>query len=210
MAFCINCGKELPEGMRFCIECGAEQTRPEPVTVAASATQEATVKEEKPEAQQQPFAPTYAEPQPEFSQPYTVYEQAGVPNMPPPMYQSPQGFPPAYNEEPRPMSGGKYSVVGTGTYFGLMILFSIPVIGFIACIIFACGAGKNENIRNFARAKLIWSLISLVITVILTVVLVVFSIEFANYSNSAQFDEFFRNFSQNPQYSYNYESSPIF
>ena len=50
-------------------------------------------------------------------------------------------------------------VVSTAAYFGMMLLFALPVIGWIACIIMAF-APKNENIRHFARANLIWLLIA--------------------------------------------------
>ena len=36
-------------------------------------------------------------------------------------------------------------------YFGLQILFAIPVVGFIFLIIFSCN-GSNINRRNFARS----------------------------------------------------------
>lgn len=64
-----------------------------------------------------------------------------------------------------PVSADK--VVSTGAYFGLMLLMALPVIGFIACIIMAFAA-KNRNIRNFARAILIWTVIALVLAGILT------------------------------------------
>ncbi len=57
-------------------------------------------------------------------------------------------------------------VVGTGAYFGLMLLFAIPIIGFIACIILAF-APKNKNIKHLARAMLIWMIIAIVLTGIL-------------------------------------------
>ena len=50
-------------------------------------------------------------------------------------------------------------VVSTAAYFGMMLLFALPVIGWIACIIMAF-APKNENVRHFARANLIWLLIA--------------------------------------------------
>jgi len=55
-----------------------------------------------------------------------------------------------------------------GAFFGLIVLFSIPVIGWIACIIMAF-APKNKNIKNYARAKLIWIGISIAVTVVFCV-----------------------------------------
>ena len=51
-----------------------------------------------------------------------------------------------------------------GAFFGLIVLFSIPIIGWIACIILAF-APKNKNIKNYARAKLIWIGIGIAVTV---------------------------------------------
>lgn len=64
----------------------------------------------------------------------------------------------------KPAPGSKYGVVGTGAFFGLMFLFMIPVVGWIVCLIMAF-ASKNENKKHFARAMLIWVLISLVLCV---------------------------------------------
>ena len=61
-------------------------------------------------------------------------------------------------------------VVGTGAYFGLMLLFAIPIIGQIACLIMAF-APKNKNIKHFARAQLIWMVIAIVLIGILVALL---------------------------------------
>ena len=55
--------------------------------------------------------------------------------------------------------------MGTGAFFGLILLFSLPVIGWLMCIILAFSA-KNRNIRNFSRAMLIWLVIALVIGIV--------------------------------------------
>ena len=52
--------------------------------------------------------------------------------------------------------------VSTGTFFGLMFLFSLPILGWLICLIVAFAA-KNQNIRHFARAMLIWLVIALVV-----------------------------------------------
>ena len=57
------------------------------------------------------------------------------------------------------------NAVGTGAFFGLILLFSLPVIGWLVCIILAFSA-KNRNIRNFSRAMLIWLVIALVIGIV--------------------------------------------
>ena len=65
--------------------------------------------------------------------------------------------------EPPPY-GSPYAVMGTGSYIGLMILFRIPVIGFIACLIVSFAA-RNRNMRNFARAELVLAIIIMLILV---------------------------------------------
>ncbi len=56
--------------------------------------------------------------------------------------------------------------VSTGSFFGMMFLFSIPVIGWLICLIMAFSS-KNENRRHFAKATLIWLLIAVVMTVVI-------------------------------------------
>lgn len=58
--------------------------------------------------------------------------------------------------------------VSTGTFFGLMFLFALPVVGWILCLILAF-APKNKNLKHFARANLIWLLIGLILTALLAV-----------------------------------------
>ncbi|MCR5210096.1 MAG: hypothetical protein K6C99_07785 [Lachnospiraceae bacterium] len=50
------------------------------------------------------------------------------------------------------------SVLG---YIGYYLLFSIPTVGLVVAIVFATGASKNINVKNFARAMLIVKLVSI-------------------------------------------------
>ena len=65
----------------------------------------------------------------------------------------------------------RYAPVSTGAFFGYKILYGIPVIGWILCIVFSF-TQKNVNKRNFARATLIGMIISLVLTCLLAVAVV--------------------------------------
>jgi hypothetical protein len=133
MAFCTECGANVPEGVNFCTECG------KPITVAVAAA--------PPVVQAEPVAPPVA-PQPV---------------APPPVYTAPQ---PVYTAPPQYAAPGIDSpVVGTGAFFGLLILFAIPIIGWLACIIMAF-ASKNRNIKHFARAELILLIIGVVLSVV--------------------------------------------
>ena len=80
-------------------------------------------------------------------------------------------------------------VVGTGAYFGLMLLFAIPIIWQIACIIMAF-APKNKNIKHFARAMLIWTVIAIVLIGILVALLSVLTntlMDFIKESTGGEF-----------------------
>ena len=68
-----------------------------------------------------------------------------------------------------------HEIVHKGTPFlgiclGLQLLFALPIIGWIACIICAF-APENQNVKNYARATLIWLLIAVVLTIIWFVIL---------------------------------------
>ncbi len=68
-------------------------------------------------------------------------------------------------EAPPPPKGSKYALMSTGAFFGLMLLFSIPIVGWVACIIMAF-AGTGQNRKNFARAMLIFLLIGIALSVV--------------------------------------------
>ncbi len=65
-----------------------------------------------------------------------------------------------------PPANAVSAVMGTGAYFGTMLLFGIPIVGWLVCLIMAFAA-QNLNRRNFARAMLIFSVIGIVIGIIL-------------------------------------------
>lgn len=49
----------------------------------------------------------------------------------------------------------EYKPLSIGQFIGFSLLFTIPCVGLIITIIFACGAVKNKNLINWARAQLI-------------------------------------------------------
>jgi heme/copper-type cytochrome/quinol oxidase subunit 2 len=65
-----------------------------------------------------------------------------------------------------PPPKGKYAAIGTGGFICMMILFAIPVVGWLACIIMAFAA-KNRNRRSFARATLVFLIIGAILAVAL-------------------------------------------
>lgn len=85
--------------------------------------------------------------------------------------------------QPRPiLPEQKEKTVGTGTYFALMFVFALPVLGFLICIITAL-AVKNKNVKNFAKAALIWTVIGLVFTALIVGVCFLFADVVAPYFN---------------------------
>ena len=98
---------------------------------------------------------------------------APVQTVPRPQPAPPQ--PPAYIPlaDTEPPKGSRYAVISTAGYFGTILLFSLPLIGLIFCIVFACGGTKNRNRRNLAKAYLIFMIIALVLSVILVVLALV-------------------------------------
>lgn len=64
----------------------------------------------------------------------------------------------------------KYAPLSGWAYFGLQLLFSIPLVGWIFCFVFAVGGCRNINRRNFARSYFCWLLV-IGVLVVLAVVL---------------------------------------
>ena len=67
-------------------------------------------------------------------------------------------------QQPRPQQPNQdktTKVVGMAAYFGMILLFAIPLVGFIACILMAV-LPKNKNVNNFSRAMLIWLAIGII------------------------------------------------
>ena len=89
-----------------------------------------------------------------------------MPEMQPSTRPVPQpAAPPAPQYTPAPQAKAEIpadKTVSTGTFFGLMFLFSLPILGWLICLIMAF-ASKNKNIKHFARAVLIWLIIALVV-----------------------------------------------
>lgn len=69
----------------------------------------------------------------------------------------------------------KYRPLGAWAYFGYSILFTIPFIGFICLIIFACSSA-NINRRSFARS---YFCVLVIAAILFVVVLLISGISFA-------------------------------
>lgn len=70
---------------------------------------------------------------------------------------------PTREAAPRPPKGSPYAVLGSWSFVGSLLLLSIPVVGFILAIVWACGGAHNCNRRNLARAYLLLYAIAIVL-----------------------------------------------
>ena len=81
-----------------------------------------------------------------------------------PAYQAPVPSGPA---DIRPDENSIYAPIGTFGFVGYFILFAIPIIGQVLCIIWAFGKkGGNVNRRAFARATFIFLVVGLVFGIV--------------------------------------------
>ena len=75
-------------------------------------------------------------------------------------------------------------VVGTGTYFALMLLYALPIIGIISVIVMASKA-KNKNLKNFAKANLIWAIIAVILSISIIIGIIALGNSFMEYIKQA-------------------------
>ncbi|MBO4385257.1 MAG: hypothetical protein J5854_07565 [Clostridia bacterium] len=64
----------------------------------------------------------------------------------------------------------QYQPLSAWAYWGLSILFSIPVVGFVFLIVFSI-SGSNINRRSYARSYWIWAVICVVLTVVAVIII---------------------------------------
>lgn len=151
---CQNCGYPLVEGEQFCSQCGAYTGNgyAQPSVPDADATTVLTP-DQAPGYAQQPIA--YAEQPVAYAQQPVAYAQ------------QPQYAAPVAQEVP-----SQYRPLGPWAYFGLQILYTIPLVGFIFLIIFSFKS-DNLNRRNFTRSYWCGLLIAAILGVIILVILLV-------------------------------------
>lgn len=82
-----------------------------------------------------------------------------TPAAPQPVYQTQQTYTP---------SAPAAQPVSTAYYFWMMLLFAIPVIGLIVCLVTAF-SGEDASRKNFSRAALIWILVAIVLSIIVAI-----------------------------------------
>ena len=73
-------------------------------------------------------------------------------------------------------------------YIGYQLLFSIPIIGLIFLIVYACGGSGNINVKNYARSFILMYVISFVLIFIL-----VFFFGVLDTSTNSQISDYLNN-----------------
>lgn len=128
---------------RFCTECGAK------LKDGAAFCSECGAKVP---AGKQPGAAPETPPQTQ-AQPAAAEQQTYQPRQ---TYTVPVSTPPAVQP------------VSTAYYFWMMLLFAIPVVGLIVCLVTAF-SGEDASRKNFSRAVLIWILVAIVLSIIVAI-----------------------------------------
>lgn len=161
---CKNCSAQIPDGSKFCTVCG-HKIVVEPFVA--------------PKPQQPPQTePTQVPPQaqhmqtPPQTEPTQVPPQAPYTQIPP---QVQQGQVPPYNlNDAQQQTVSKNPALDaplTVLDFFLMSLLSfVPIIGFIFLLIWAFSGNTNINRKNYARAALIWILVSIGLVILLSII----------------------------------------
>lgn len=125
MAFCTNCGTNVPDGIKFCTSCGT------PMSVQAQP--------QAPPPPQQTYVQPQPAPQPLPQQAYAPPSQPAY-AQPQPGYVAPAGDPNA----PLP-PGSKYEPITTGGYIGIFLLMLLPLINLILLIIWPAELPEGEQ-----------------------------------------------------------------
>ena len=159
MAICQKCGREIPENQTLCDTCAAVS---QPVT--------ASVAEE----------PVSATPTPPYFQPDFTAPRPTQPYIPP---VGTFRIPLAQEELPP-----EYKPLGAWTYFLYNLLFSLPLIGLICLIVFACGGTSNINLRNYARSFFCGWLVALILIVLLVLLVIALGVQLDAFSPSGMED----------------------
>ena len=147
---CKNCSAQIPDGSKFCTACGHK------IVV-------------EPFVALKPQQPPQTSPQAQSTQ---VPPQAPYTQIPP---QVQQGHVPPYN-----LNGTQQQTVSKNTaldapltvldFFLMSLLSFVPIIGFIFLLIWAFSGNANINRKNYARAALIWILVSIGLVILLSII----------------------------------------
>ena len=150
---CAKCGAECADGAHFCLTCGND--------LFLQAQQVAGAQEQ---VRAEQAAPAEA---PKTEQQY----QQGYPYQPPVIQQTIVQEKPIRSVDDLPK---RYRPISMWGYFGIELLFSIPVGGFIFMLVWSFGGTRNINKRNFARSYFCGFIIILLLAIIVFLLGIIF------------------------------------
>lgn len=161
--FCENCGTQLPDNSVFCSECGSK------ISLEENQTQiyEEDIKpSNEPGSQRQrgPVPPVMRQAAPR--QPSEPYAKEAAPRQTPRQPSEPY----RRENEPRQPSesymGKAVDIIGIGQYMLMIFLACIPIINIILLVKWGFFIKQKPNKSNFAKALLIYNIISVIIYVL--------------------------------------------
>ncbi|MDR1763001.1 MAG: zinc-ribbon domain-containing protein [Dysgonamonadaceae bacterium] len=88
---------------------------------------------------------------------------------------------PAANPAPQAASDRSSRPISTLGYIGIFILFAIPVIGIITCIVWAFSSSVNANRRNLSRAVLFFTVLGIILAIVFTAFAATLTKQFSPY-----------------------------
>lgn len=147
---CKNCSAQIPDGSKFCTACGHK------IVV-------------------EPFVASKPQ-QPPQQPPQTQHTQTPLqaqPTQVPPQVQQGQGAPYNLNDAQQQTVSKNTALDAPLTvldFFLMSLLSFVPIIGFIFLLIWAFSGNTNINRKNYARAALIWILVSVGLMILLTII----------------------------------------
>lgn len=103
---------------------------------------------------------------PDQGQAAPQYTYQAPPPPPPPAYQPAQPYQPQYAYPPQPKPD---STVTLGEWIITLIVFAIPLVGFIMMLVWAFGSDTKPSKANFCKASLIMMLIGVAIGIIVSI-----------------------------------------
>lgn len=140
--YCEKCNRSNPEGAAFCRYCGSKLKTSEGTRPVVTVSPE--------RGQDSRGGVQYVQTQPQYSAQNSNYGYAPMRGV---------------REEDLPT---EYKPIRAWGYFGYMLLFSIPIVGFIFLIVFVVSA-QNVNLKYFARSYFCSLVIILIVVLIATV-----------------------------------------
>lgn len=161
---CKNCSAQIPDGSKFCTVCGHKIVVEPFVAPKPQQPPQTEPTQVPPQAQHMQTPPQTQHTQVPLQAPYTQI---------PPQVQ--QGQVPPYNlNDAQQQTVSKNPALDaplTVLDFFLMSLLSfVPIIGFIFLLIWAFSGNTNINRKNYARAALIWILVSIGLVILLSII----------------------------------------